>query len=178
MHADGDQYRIMEPVCKRCWRVDDVEALPQIFDRAFRLAESGRPGPVLIDIPMDMFSREMDEDLWDRTYKDSHVTMKPGIDPQAAKAIAEKLVNAKAPVLHAGGGILLSQASDELAALAEYLDIPVSRTLMGHGCLSDKHPLMIGQTGFWGLEFTHSLTLNADVILGLGTRFGEADSSS
>ena len=73
MHTDGDQYRIMEPVCKRCWRVDDVEALPQIFDRAFRLAESGRPGPVLIDIPMDMFSREMDEDLWDRTYKDSHV---------------------------------------------------------------------------------------------------------
>ncbi len=178
MHADGDQYRIMEPVCKRCWRVDDVEALPQIFDRAFRLAESGRPGPVLIDIPMDMFSREMEEDLWDRTYKDAHITMKPGIDPQAAKGIAEKLVNAKAPVIHAGGGILLAQASEELAALAEFLDVPVSRTLMGHGCLSDKHPLMIGQTGFWGLEFTHSLTLNADVILGLGTRFGEADSSS
>ena len=85
---------------------------------------------------------------------------------------------AKNPVLHAGGGILLSQASEELAALAEYLDIPVSRTLAGQGCLSDLHPLMIGQTGFWGLEFTHSLTTNADVILGLGTRFGEADSSS
>lgn len=178
MHADGDQYRIMEPVCKRCWRVDDVEALPQILDRAFRLAESGRPGPVLVDIPMDMFSREMEEDLWERTYKDSHITRKPGIDPQAAKAIAEKLVHAEAPVIHAGGGILLAQASEELAALAEYLDIPVSRTLMGHGCLSDTHPLMIGQTGFWGMEFTHSLTVNADVILGLGTRFGEADSSS
>lgn len=178
MHADGDQYRVMEPVCKRCWRVDDVEALPQILDRAFRLAESGRPGPVLVDIPMDMFSREMEEDLWERTYKDSHMTMKPGIDPQAARAIAKKLVEAERPVIHAGGGILLAQASDELAALAEYLDIPVSRTLMGHGCLSDKHPLMIGQTGFWGMEFTHSLTVNADVILGLGTRFGEADSSS
>ena len=66
----------------------------------------------------------------------------------------------------------------ELAALAEFLDIPVSRTLAGQGCLSDRHPLMIGQTGFWGLEFTHSFTVNADVILGLGTRFGEADSSS
>ena len=66
----------------------------------------------------------------------------------------------------------------ELAALAEFLDLPVSRTLAGQGCLSDQHPLMIGQTGFWGLEFTHSLTTNADVILGLGTRFGEADSSS
>lgn len=127
---------------------------------------------------MDMFSREMEEDLWARTYKDSHITMRPALDPAAAKAIAEKLVNAKNPVLHAGGGILLAQASEELAALAEFLDIPVSRTLMGHGCLSDKHPLMVGQTGFWGLEFTHSITLNADVILGLGTRFAEADSSS
>ena len=57
-------------------------------------------------------------------------------------------------------------------------DIPVSRTLIGQGCLSDRHPLMVGQTGFWGLDFTHELTTNADVILGLGTRFAEADCSS
>ena len=125
-----------------------------------------------------MFSREMEEELWARTYKDSHVTMKPALDPAAAKAIAKKLVEAKNPVLHAGGGILLAQASEELAALAEFLDLPCVRTLAGQGCLSDQHPLMVGQTGFWGLEFTHSLTTNADVILGLGTRFGEADSSS
>jgi len=178
MHADGDQYKILEPVCKRCWRIDDVEALPYIMDKAFRMAESGRPGPVLIDVPMDMFSREMEEDLWSRTYKDSHVTMKPALDPAAVKAIAKRLGEAENPVLHAGGGILLAQASEELAALAEFLDIPVSRTLMGQGCLSDRHPLMIGQTGFWGMEFTHSITVNADVILGLGTRFAEADSSS
>ena len=107
-----------------------------------------------------------------------HCDLKPALDPAAAKAIAKKLVEAKNPVLHAGGGILLAQASEELAALAEFLDLPVSRTLAGQGCLSDQHPLMVGQTGFWGLEFTHSLTTNADVILGLGTRFGEADSSS
>jgi acetolactate synthase-1/2/3 large subunit len=178
LHADGSQYRMLEPVCKRCWRVDDPELLPDIMDRAFRLAESGRPGPVLIDMPMDMFAREVEEHLWDRCLKDSPKTWKPALDPEAAKAIAEKLVNAKNPVIHAGGGILLAQASDELAALAEWLDIPVSRTLMGQGCLPDNHPLMVGQTGFWGLEFTHSLTKNADVILGLGTRFAEADSSS
>lgn len=162
MHADGDQYKILEPVCKRCWRIDDVEALPYIMDKAFRLAEFGRPGPVLIDVPTDMFSREMEEELWARTYKDSHVTMKPALDPAAARAIAEKLVNAENPVLHAGGGILLARASEELAALAEFLDIPVSRTLMGQGCLSDRHPLMLGQTGFWGLESTHAFTVNAD----------------
>ncbi|MBR0311849.1 MAG: thiamine pyrophosphate-binding protein [Oscillospiraceae bacterium] len=178
MHGDATQYKILEPVCKRCWRVDDAEALPDIMDKAFRLAESGRPGPVLIDMPMDMFSREVEEDLWERTKHDSRFTCKPALHPEAAKAIAKRLVEARNPVLHAGGGILLAKASDELAALAEFLDIPVSRTLMGQGCLSDLHPLMIGQTGFWGLESTHSFTLNADVILGLGTRFAEADSSS
>ena len=166
MHGDATQYRILEPVVKRAWRIDDAEALPEILDKAFRLAESGRPGPVLIDIPMDMFSRDMDEELWARTYKDSHLTMRPALDPKAAKAIAEKLVEAENPLLHAGGGILLAQASEELAALAEHLDIPVSRTLMGHGCLSDCHPLMIGQSGFSGLEVTHSVTVNADMILG------------
>ena len=178
LHEDGNQYELLRPVVKRAWRIDDVEALPMIMDRAFRLAESGRPGPVLIDVPMDMFSREMDEALWERTYKESHETEKGGISQSAAAKIAKRLVEAKNPVIHAGGGILLAEASEELAALAEFLDVPVSRTLAGQGCLSDLHPLMIGQTGFWGLEFTHSLTNNADVILGLGTRFAEADSSS
>lgn len=178
MHGDATQYRILEPVVKRAWRVDDPESLPDIMDKAFRLAESGRPGPVLIDMPMDIFSRKEEDYLWDRTFKDSHITMKPALDPAAAAAIAKELVKAKRPVLHAGGGIILAEASEELAALAEFLDIPVSRTLMGQGCISDTHPLMIGQTGFWGMEFTHSLTTKADVILGLGTRFAEADSSS
>ena len=161
LHEDGNQYELLRPVVKRAWRIDDVEALPMIMDRAFRLAESGRPGPVLIDVPMDMFSREMDEALWERTYKESHETEKGGISQSAAAKIAKRLVEAKNPVIHAGGGILLAEASEELAALAEFLDVPVSRTLAGQGCLSDLHPLMIGQTGFWGLEFTHSLTKNA-----------------
>ena len=178
MHGDATQYKVLEPVCKRCWRIDDAESLPDIMDKAFRLAESGRPGPVLIDMPMDMFSRKVEEDIWARTYHDSPVTVKPALAPDAVKAIVKRLIEAKNPVLHAGGGILLAQASEELAAFAEFLDIPVSRTLMGQGCLSDLHPLMIGQTGFWGLEHTHAFTTQADVILGLGTRFAEADSSS
>lgn len=178
MHCDGSQYDLLKPVVKRAWRLDNPEMMPEILDKAFRLAESGRPGPVLISVPMDMFSREIDTDLFERTYRDSHETIRPALAPDAAKAMAKRLVEAKNPVIHAGGGILLAQASQELAALAEFLDIPVSRTLMGQGCLSDRHPLMIGQTGFWGLETTHKYTANADVILALGTRFAEADSSS
>ena len=178
LHSDGSQYEILKPIVKRAWRVDDPEAMPEILDRAFRLAESGRPGPVLISVPMDVFSEKIEEDLFKRTYRDGHETIKPALAPSAAKAIAEKLVNASNPVIHAGGGILLADASWELKELVEFLDIPVSRTLMGQGCISDVHPLMLGQTGFWGLEFTHKFTANADVILGLGTRFAEADSSS
>ena len=178
LHSDASQYEILKPIVKRAWRIDDAEALPEILDKAFRLAESGRPGPVLISIPMDVFSEEIEEDLFARTFKDSSETIKPALAPAAAKAIAKKLLEAKNPVIHAGGGILLAGASVELQNLVEFLDIPVSRTLMGQGCISDTHPLMLGQTGFWGLEFTHKFTSSADVLLGLGTRFAEADSSS
>ncbi|NLK35671.1 MAG: thiamine pyrophosphate-binding protein, partial [Gracilibacteraceae bacterium] len=151
---------------------------PEILDKAFRLAESGRPGPVLISVPMDMFSREIETECFERTYKDSHETIKPALNPDTAKTIAWKLINAKNPLIHAGGGVLLAEASKELGELVDFLDIPVSRTLMGHGCISDRHPLLLGQTGFWGFEITHRKTLCADVILALGTRFAEADSSS
>ena len=178
MHEDGNQYELLRPVVKRAWRIDDVNAMPDIVERAFNLAESGRPGPVLIDVPMDMFSREMEESLWDRTKVKKELLAKPALSEEDAEFFAKKLIEAKAPVLHAGGGILLARASEELAALAEFLDIPVSRTLAGQGCIPDTHPLMAGQTGFWGLDQTHEFTKNADLILGLGTRFAEADSSS
>lgn len=178
MHCDGSQYDIYKPFVKRAWRVDTPEMMPEILDKAFRLAESGRPGPVLISVPMDIFSQEIDTEYFARTYRDSRVTVRPALDPDVAKEIANRLVAAKQPVLHAGGGILSSGASEELAALAEYLDIPISRTLMGQGCVPDTHPLMLGQTGFWGFELTHKMTTEADVILALGTRLAEADSSS
>lgn len=178
MHCDGSQYDIYKPFVKRAWRIDRAEAFPEILDKAFRLAESGRPGPVLISVPMDMFSREIETECFERTYKDSHETIKPALNPDTAKTIAWKLINAKNPLIHAGGGVLLAEASKELEELVDFLDIPVSRTLMGHGCISDRHPLLLGQTGFWGFEITHRKTLCADVILALGTRFAEADSSS
>ena len=178
MHCDGSQYDIYKPFVKRAWRIDRPEAFPEVLDKAFRLAESGRPGPVLISVPMDMFSREIENDVWERTYMDSHETIKPALDPATAKKIAQILIEAKNPLIHAGGGVLLAQASKELEALVDFLDIPVSRTLMGQGCIPDTHPLLLGQTGFWGFELTHQKTLTADHILILGSRMAEADSSS
>lgn len=178
MHADGDQYEIYKPFVKRAFRLDTPELLADVLDRAFRLAESGKPGPVLVSVPMDMFSREIDTRYFERAKLGNLNTVKPSLEPQTAKAIAKKLIEAKAPVIHVGGGIILAQASKELEELVDFLDIPVSRTLMGQGALSDRHPLMLGMTGFWGTDFINDKTSKADVILGLGTRFAEADSSS
>ena len=178
MHADASQYEIYKPFVKRAWRIDRAEMFPEILDKAFRLAESGRPGPVLISVPMDMFSREVDTRFFERTRLDSHETVKPSLDEETAKKIVKELVEAKNPVIHVGGGIILAGASEELKDFVEFLEIPVSRTLMGQGALSDRHPLMMGMTGFWGTYFINGKTSQADVILGLGTRFAEADSSS
>ena len=178
MHADGDQFEIYRPFVKRAWRIDDPESMPRILDRAFRLAESGRPGPVLISVPMDMFSREIPTELFKRTFNNTYEIGKPALDKTVAKAIAERLLSAKAPVIHVGGGVRSSQGEEALRRLVEYLQAPVSRTLMAQSVLPDNHPFMLGQTGFWGSELTHSYTSQADLILAVGTRFAEADSSS
>lgn len=178
MHCDGSQYDIYKPFVKRAWRLDNPELLPEILDKAFRLAETGRPGPVLISVPMDMFSREIDDKLFARTHKESHEIFKPSIPENTAKEIAKELINAKNPLIHVGGQAVFSEATDELRELVEFLDIPVTRTLMGQGILPDAHPLMVGMTGFWGTDFVNGISKNADVILGVGTRFAEADSSS
>jgi len=109
------------------------------------------------------------------------VVSKPSLDPSTALRIVETLAEAKNPVLYAGGGItssLVAGAPALLQELAELLEIPVSHTLMGKGCLPDGHPLLAGQTGFWGTPVSNALCRNADYILAIGTRLAEANSSS
>lgn len=178
LHSDGSQYDIYKPFVKRAWRLDTPELLPEILDKAFRLAESGRPGPVLISIPMDMFSREVDDSNFERTYHDSHYTVKPALPKETATEIAKMLIKADKPLIHFGGQLVYNEASEELAALVDFLDIPVTRTLMGQGGISDKHPLLVGMTGFWGTYFVNGKSSSADLILAVGTRLTEADSSS
>ena len=178
LHSDGSQYDIYKPFVKRAWRLDTAELLPEILDKAFRLAESGRPGPVLISIPMDMFSREVDDSNFERTYHDSHYTVKPALQEETATEIAKMLIEAKNPLIHFGGQLVYNGGSEELTALVDFLDIPVTRTLMGQGGISDKHPLLVGMTGFWGTYFVNGKSSSADLILAVGTRLTEADSSS
>lgn len=178
LHADASQCEIYRPFCKRVWRVDSPQLFPEILEKAFILAESGRPGPVLIDVPMDIFSKEIDVALFDRVQKNSRALAKPSLDEETAEKIVTQLLAAKNPLLYVGGGIMLADCTTELREFAEHLQIPVAHTLMGKGALPDDHPLILGMTGFWGTKFINDKCKGADWIVGLGTRFAEADCSS
>jgi acetolactate synthase-1/2/3 large subunit len=178
LHADASQHEIYRPFVKRTWRVDRVELLPEIMDKAFLLAESGQPGPVLVDVPMDVFSQPLDPALFARLDHNTKTLRRPSIDDETARAIVTRLAQAERPVIYAGGGVLLSRASGELAAFVDHMAIPVAHSLMGKGALSDAHPLVLGMTGFWGTQLVNETCLAADVIFAVGTRFKEADSSS
>src|SRR6188768_1450043 len=175
LHNDASQAEIYRPFCKRVYRVDRVEDLPRILERAFHLAQSGRPGPVLVDIPMDMFSADLDVNAFQKT---PTPIVRPGLDPETAERIVAALAGAERPVIYAGGGVLSGRATAELTALADALEVPVAHTLMGKGCLHERHPLLLGQTGFWGLPVANEACKRADLILAIGTRLAEANSSS
>jgi len=178
MHADAAQYEIYRPFVKRAWRVDRPDLFPQILEKAFQLAESGRPGPVLVSVPMDIFSMEIEVELFEKVKQHTRTLHKPSLDQETATRIVEKLIQAKNPVLYVGGGIMLADAAAELQELVDHLSIPVAHSLMGKGAISDDHPFTLGMTGFWGTKFINDTTRNADLILALGTRFAEADASS
>ncbi|WP_127817717.1 thiamine pyrophosphate-binding protein [Microbacterium sp. CPCC 204701] len=178
LHADASQYEIYRPFVKRAWRVDQPHLVAEILDKAFTLAQSGRPGPVLVDVPMDVFSAEVDVESFDRVIAGSRSLAKPSIDEPVAEQIVRNLLDAERPVLYVGGGIVAADAAAELAEFADHLSLPVSHSLMGKGAVPDDSPLVLGMTGFWGTAFTNETTRTADWILALGTRFAEADSSS
>jgi acetolactate synthase I/II/III large subunit len=175
LHMDGDQFEVYRPFCKRIYRVDRPQDLPRIMERAFHLSQTGRPGPVLVDVPMDIFSADLPVDAFQKL---PAPVARPAIEPAAVERIIDALSAARHPVLYAGGGVLSSGATAELAALAEALEIPVAHTLMGKGCMHEDHPLLLGMTGFWGTPIANEMCRSADMILAIGTRLAEASSSS
>jgi len=175
LHQDADQFQIYRPFCKRVFRVDRADDLPRCIERAFHLAHTGRPGPVLVSVPMDIFSEDLAVDAFSKVPPE---IAKTSIDRTTADRIVRTLATAERPVILAGGGVMRACATAELAALAETLEVPVAHSLNGTGCLHADHPLRLGMTGFWGTPISNEKCRTADVILAIGTRLAEANSSS
>lgn len=176
-HADASQGDIYRPFCKRVWRVDDPQYLPDVIPRALNLAQTGRPGCVLIDVPLDVFSRPVNsgEPI---TIRRRAQYSRPTGDPAGVAKAAELLLRAERPVMFIGNGVLISEATEEVKALSEFTGIPVATTLMGKGAFPENHQLALGMTGIWGTRTANQTTKEADVILAVGTGFAEADCSS
>ncbi|WP_433310094.1 thiamine pyrophosphate-binding protein [Micromonospora sp. CA-269861] len=176
LHADADQTAIYRPFVKRAWQVHRAADLPRFTERAFWTATSGRPGAVLLSVPMDHFSRPVEPET--ATAHPLAAQERPGLPADVAGRIADLLVSAERPLVYLGGGLRRGPGLAALRSLVEHLDIPVAHSLMAKGTLPDSHPLLLGMPGFWGLEITNRHTREADVVLALATRFAETDASS
>jgi acetolactate synthase-1/2/3 large subunit len=169
---EADITGITRPCTKHNYLVKDVQDLPMIIKQAFHLARTGRPGPVLIDLPKDVIAAATDfsypSKLKMRSYNPTYHGH-PGQIKRAAKLIA----GAKKPLIYAGGGVILSNASKELTALAQKLSIPVTTTLMGLGSFPGTHPLFLGMLGMHGTFHANMGVTHCDVLIAIGARFDD-----
>ncbi|MBD3344828.1 MAG: biosynthetic-type acetolactate synthase large subunit [Chitinivibrionales bacterium] len=170
---EADIVGITRPITKHNFLVKDVQELPSMLKQAFHIARTGRPGPVLIDIPKDvslgvLSNYEYPKDVAIRSYKPNVV----GHVRQIRKA-AEAIKSAKEPLIYAGGGVILSDAHKELLELAEKTSIPVTTTLMGLGGFPGDHPLFIGMPGMHGSKAANYALQQTDLIISVGARFDD-----
>jgi len=171
-----DTIGITRPCTKYNYMVRDVRELAGIVHEAFYLAGSGRPGPVLIDVPKDVTAEKTP---FGETEAGALKLSLPGYRPPVAAKKAqvdqalERVLAARRPVLYVGGGIIHAGAAEELLALAHALHIPVTPTLMGLGCFPAAHPLSLGMLGMHGTYWANMAMTEADLILAIGVRFDD-----
>ncbi len=169
---EADIVGITRPCTKHNYLVRDVKDMARIIKEAFYIAKSGRPGPVLIDIPKDVSAAMCDFKYPDKVsvkgYQPNYVGH-PGQIKRAVKLIAAS----KKPVLYTGGGIISSNASKELTALAEKLTIPVASTLMGLGGFPGNHDLFLGMLGMHGTYAANMAITSSDLVITVGARFDD-----
>ncbi|MCP4722642.1 MAG: biosynthetic-type acetolactate synthase large subunit [Desulfobacteraceae bacterium] len=163
---------ITRPCTKHNYLVKDPNKLASTIQEAFHIARSGRPGPVLVDLPKDIIQAQIEFEMPKETALRSY---KPNYKPnkkQLAKAVT-MLKEAKRPVIFAGGGVILSRASQELSAIAKMANIPVTGSLMGLGAFPGSHPLWLGMLGMHGTYRANMSIGNSDLIIAAGVRFDD-----
>lgn len=160
------------PITKNNYVVREVRDLASIIQEAFYIARTGRPGPVLIDLPKDI---QLAQTEFKYPEKVSLNGYKPTFSGhiQQIKAAAQEISKAKRPVIYAGGGVISSNASSELRDLAFQANIPVTTTLMGIGTFPETHPLSLGMLGMHGTAYANYAISAADLIIALGARFDD-----
>lgn len=168
---------VTNPITKHNYLISDIQNLEETLKKAFHIAKSGRPGPVLVDIPKDILLTMIDykgvnnEEFKD--FVDNKLKNDDCYDEELIQTIADKINNSKKPIIYAGGGIIISGNSDKLKQLAEKNDIPVANSLMGLGSISRKDELSLGLVGMHGSREANLALHNSDLVLAIGARFSD-----
>jgi acetolactate synthase-1/2/3 large subunit len=169
---EADTVGITRPCTKYNYLVNDVRDLAEIVKEAFYIAGSGRPGPVLIDIPKDVTAENAPFVYPDHLNLPSYKPQMFGHPEQVRRAVA-MMCEARRPLLYVGGGVIHSNGYEELEELAERLSLPVTPTLMGLGCFPSGHPLSLGMLGMHGTYCANMAISDADLIVAIGVRFDD-----
>ena len=171
---ETDMIGISRPIVKHSFLVQSAEDIPEIVKKAFHIATTGRPGPVVIDIPKDFTDPEY---KFEFNYP-SEVNMRSYNPPKESdtskiKEAVDLIEQSKKPVIYSGGGVIQNDASEELTVLAKLLNFPVTNTLMGLGAFPGSHPQFMGMLGMHGTYQANMAMHNADLIIAVGARFDD-----
>ena len=165
-----DVYGLTVPITKHNFLVRDARELLEVIPRAFELAGSGRPGPVVVDVPKDIQTQQVTFDRWPEPWRPSPP---PACRPEEIRRLAAMINAAEHPILYMGGGIILSGATEPLAAAARKNAIPIAATLAGLGAFPCDDPLHLGMLGMHGAQHTNLLLEEADLLIAIGVRFDD-----
>lgn len=167
-----DTFGVTLPIVKHSYLVKDVRDLEAIIDEAFQIAKSGKPGPVVIDVPKDITAMLCDNP---RKLHDKHLfeNKEETIDETTLELVVERLINARQPVFYVGGGIVTADAADELMKVVEFLQAPVTPTLMGLGGFPTAHDLSLGMLGMHGTYASNMAVSESDLLVAVGVRFDD-----
>ena len=169
---EADIVGITRPCTKHNYLVKDIKDLQRIIKEAFYIATTGRPGPVLVDLPKDILNAPAELDYPDKVRIDSYQPNYKGHPGQIKKAV-DLIMKSKRPVVYAGGGVVLSDAAAELKSFVTKLGLPTTTTLMGLGGFPGTHPLFMGMLGMHGTFCANMAIMNTDCLIAIGARFDD-----
>ena len=169
---EADVFGITMPVVKHSYLIKKTNDIPRIVKEAFHIANTGRPGPVLMDIPKDISSGAFTGDLDPAMDLPGYNPVIP-IDKDKIKVMASALSKSKRPVLLVGHGVLISRAWEAVRRLAETLQAPVTTTLLGKGAFPESHPLSLGMLGMHGTAYANKAMVDCDLVLSIGSRYDD-----
>lgn len=175
---NGSMSSFFEPVTKKSFRINKVEELTRALPEAFSLMRNGRPGPVHMDMPYNLYIESAPVSVPEPSAKDPPDMWRPRLSESAVERALDMLVKSPKPLILAGGGIRTARAFDELKAFADQVGIPVYTSFMGKGALPSDHPENLGVAGVWGEYPATEAARNADLVLAIGSRFNDLHTGS